>query len=65
MVADLTGWQGDMTLWSVENGEIVGKTTGLKRNEFLRSELAAGDFRITFQVKLVKNEGNSGLQFRS
>ena len=62
---DLTGWEGDPKLWTVEDGEIVGKTTGLARNEFLRSDLAAADFRLTVQVKLVKNEGNSGIQFRS
>ena len=62
---DLTGWDGDPKLWSVENGEIVGRTTGLGRNEFLRSTLAAGDFRLTLRVKLVRNEGNSGIQFRS
>jgi putative heme-binding domain-containing protein len=62
---DLTGWRGDAELWSVEDGEIVGRTSGLKRNEFLISELAAGDFRLSFDVKLVGNEGNSGLQFRS
>jgi hypothetical protein len=62
---DLTGWIGDPKLWSVENGEIVGKTTGLKRNEFLKSELAAENFKLTFQVKLVPNAGNSGVQFRS
>ncbi len=62
---DLTGWDGDPKLWKVEDGEIVGKTTGLARNEFLRSDLALADFRLTVQVKLVKNEGNSGIQFRS
>ena len=62
---DLTGWEGDPKLWSVEGGEIVGKTAGLKRNEFLRSAMVAGDFRLTVDVKLVKNEGNSGIQFRS
>ena len=62
---DLTGWQGDPSLWSVENGEIVGKTKGLAKNEFLRSDLAAGDFHLSVQIKLVKNEGNSGIQFRS
>ncbi len=62
---DLTGWQGNAELWSVENGEIVGKTAGLARNEFLRSELAAADFRLTLEVRLVKNQGNSGVQFRS
>lgn len=62
---DLTGWQGSAELWSVENGEIVGKTPGLRRNEFLRSELLADDFRLTLEVKLVDNAGNSGVQFRS
>ncbi len=62
---DLTGWIGDPKLWSVENGEIVGKTTGLAHNAFLRSDLSASDFRLTLQVKLVDNAGNSGIQFRS
>ncbi|MBO0697061.1 MAG: DUF1080 domain-containing protein [Zavarzinella sp.] len=62
---DLTGWVGDPKLWSVENGEIVGRTTGLKKNEFLKSELAAENFRLSLQVKLVPNAGNSGVQFRS
>ena len=51
---DLTGWDGDPKLWKVEGGEIVGKTAGLSRNEFLRSDLALGDFRLTVKVKLVK-----------
>jgi len=62
---DLTGWIGDSQLWSVENGEIVGRTKGLNHNEFLRSDMSAGDFRLTLDVKLVANEGNSGVQFRS
>jgi hypothetical protein len=62
---DLSGWEGEPGLWSVDKGEIVGKTAGLKRNEFLRSTLAAGDFRLALDIKLVKNEGNSGIQFRS
>lgn len=62
---DLTGWVGNPALWSVENGEIVGKTEGLRRNEFLRSELVAGDFRLTLEVKLTPNAENSGIQFRS
>jgi putative membrane-bound dehydrogenase-like protein len=62
---DLSGWQGDPELWTVEDGEIVGRTQGLERNAFLVSDLAAADFRLRFQVKLVGNEGNSGVQFRS
>ena len=38
---DLTGWSGDTELWSVENGEVVGRTKGLKHNTFLMSDLGA------------------------
>ena len=62
---DLAGWSGDTELWSVENGEIVGRTGGLKYNTFLMSDLAAKDFKLTLEVKLVGDEGNSGVQFRS
>ncbi|MGC3967077.1 MAG: DUF1080 domain-containing protein [Pirellulales bacterium] len=63
---DLAGWTGNRELWSVEGGEIVGRSpTGLKKNEFLVSDLAAGDFRLTLEVKLTENRGNSGVQFRS
>jgi putative membrane-bound dehydrogenase-like protein len=62
---DLTGWDGDASLWSVENGEIVGRSPGIKHNDFLRSHMIAGDFRLTLKVKLVPNAGNSGIQFRS
>ncbi len=62
---DLAGWTGNETLWSVENGELVGKSQGLKDNEFLKSDLVLGDFRLRCQVQLVNNRGNSGIQFRS
>ncbi|MBW3598737.1 MAG: DUF1080 domain-containing protein, partial [Planctomycetes bacterium] len=62
---DLTGWRGDESLWSVEDGEIVGKSPGIKQNAFLMSELAVEDFRLTLEVKLTPNNENSGIQFRS
>lgn len=62
---DLTGWKGEPELWSVEGGEIVGRSKGLKHNTFLMSDLAAKDFKLKLEVKLVGNEGNSGVQFRS
>jgi putative membrane-bound dehydrogenase-like protein len=62
---DLTGWIGDPKLWSVQNGEIVGKSPGIKHNQFLMSHLAATDFRLSIKVKLVPNKENSGVQFRS
>lgn len=62
---DLTGWDGDPKLWSVENGEIVGKSPGIKKNEFLKSHMTVTDFRLTLKVKLTPNKENSGVQFRS
>jgi putative heme-binding domain-containing protein len=63
---DLSNWDGDRSLWSVENGEIVGRTTtGLKHNEFLRSKGQYEDFRLVVKMKLVPNSANSGIQFHS
>ena len=64
---DLTGWEGDTKLWSAENGEIVGKSPGLKYNDFLASTESFGDFVLKFKFKVVNTSGqaNSGMQFRS
>ena len=62
---DLTGWSGNPDLWSVENGEIVGRSAGLKKNEWLVGPLELGDFKLSLEVRLVDNRGNSGIQFRS
>jgi putative membrane-bound dehydrogenase-like protein len=62
---DLAGWSGAEELWVVENEEIVGRTNGLKRNEWIVSDLVVQDFRFTVEVKLVDDAGNSGIQFRS
>jgi hypothetical protein len=63
---DLSGWYGDTEVWKVDKGEIVGKSEkGLKQNNFLKSRFETGDFRLTFEIKLVPNTANSGVQFRS
>src|SRR5262249_10400252 len=64
---DLTGWASpdDKTIFSVENGEIIGRTKEgqLKKNEFLATEKPFGDFVLKAKVKVIS--GNSGIQFRS
>ncbi len=63
---DLSNWNGNPAVWRVENGEIVGSTkTGLKQNDFLKSDFVLDDFRLVFKVKLTPNNENSGVQFRS
>jgi len=60
---DLAGWQGDGGLWSVENGELVGKGRDLPRCNFLMPAARYGDFVLRLSFKLVR--GNSGVQIRS
>ncbi|MHB1557653.1 MAG: 3-keto-disaccharide hydrolase [Isosphaeraceae bacterium] len=64
---DLTGWitPEDKTLFTVKDGEIVGRTgtEKLKKNEFLVTDKAYGDFILKVKVKI--RNGNSGIQFRS
>ncbi|NOY43216.1 MAG: DUF1080 domain-containing protein [Planctomycetes bacterium] len=64
---DLTGWDGNPDLWSVEDGAITGKTTAeapLKFNTFLiwKGE-PLEDFQLELQYRIV--DGNSGIQYRS
>jgi len=64
---DLTGWDGNPELWSVEDGAITGKTTGpeqLGYNQFL---IWKGGTLKNFELHAkIKTEGNnSGIQYRS
>lgn len=63
----LDGWDGDPSLWSVEDGAITGRTTPetkLKKNSFLiyRGE-EFDNFELQLEYKIV--DGNSGIQYRS
>ncbi|MBM3987665.1 MAG: DUF1080 domain-containing protein [Planctomycetes bacterium] len=60
----LAGWRFAGDVWTVEAGELVGRGQ-LERNSFLASELEVRDFRLEFEVRLVGDAGNSGVQFRS
>jgi 3-keto-disaccharide hydrolase len=66
---DLTGWEGNPKLWSVQDGAITGKTgedadTKIKHNTFLVwKDGTVGDFELTLKYRIEK--GNSGIQYRS
>ncbi len=76
---DLTGWAGNMELWSVQDGAITGKTTPekvAKGNTFLVWKDGdkigeVGDFELNFKFKILDKDGlangsgNSGVQYRS
>jgi len=64
---DLTGWDGNPELWSVEDGCITGKTNGpehLSYNQFLiwrGGEVK--NFELRIKAKVTGN--NTGIQYRS
>jgi hypothetical protein len=64
---DLTGWEGDMRLWSWQDGVIRGQTTKenvAKGNTFLiyrGGELSDFELRLSFKIA----GGNSGVQYRA
>ena len=64
---DLTGWEGDPSLWSVKDGCIVGQTTEakpVKANTFLIWRGGKpGDFVLRFSYRIENH--NSGVQYRS
>ena len=64
---DLTGWDGNPDLWSVEDGCITGKTTDpaqLKHNQFLIWRGGkVKNFELRAKMKVTGN--NSGIQYRS
>lgn len=70
---DLTGWEGNKDLWSVQEGTITGITPPdpadptkgtIKHNTFLVWKGGTvGDFELTFKYRIEK--GNSGVQYRS
>lgn len=64
---DLTGWEGNPELWSVEEGVITGKTKGpdhLPHNQFLIWTGTVKDFELRLEFRLEGNN-NSGVQYRS
>ncbi len=64
---DLKGWEqkNGTATYRVENGTIVGKTTQGSPNSFLCTKKEYGDFELIFEVKLLNDELNSGVQIRS
>ena len=62
---DLTGWEGDPFLWKVEEGMIVGRSPGIAYNDFLTTTRDYADFVLRFEIHLLDNIGNSGVQIRS
>jgi hypothetical protein len=64
----LQGWNGDIKVWRVRDGLIVGGSLqGNPQNEFLATLRSYTNFMLRVEYKLIGTEGfvNSGVQFRS
>lgn len=60
----LEGWLGYTDLWSVKDGEIVGRNEKpLTFSTYLLTKDNYSDFRLTFASKLVQSEMHSGIAF--
>ena len=63
---NLDGWEVDTPgLWHAREGIIVGKSPGLKYNDFLRTKKNYSDFILKLSFRMLDGQGNSGVQFRS
>lgn len=65
----LDGWEGDTSVWRVEDGQIVAGSlvTRQKKNDFLATTERFGNFELRLKIRLEGSDGfiNSGIQFRS
>jgi 3-keto-disaccharide hydrolase len=65
---DLTGWEGDKRLWSVQDGLLTGQTTAdtkIEKNTFcIWKDGEVGDFELEATFRL-EGDNNSGIQYRS
>ena len=64
----LEGWRGDDRFWSVENGELVGRSTAenpCDTTTYLHHSKPFSDFELEFEIKLEGAGANSGMQYRS
>jgi 3-keto-disaccharide hydrolase len=62
------GWEGDLKIFRIEEGAIVGGSLKGKiaRNEFLCTRRTYGDFELRLKVKLLGGDAaNAGVQFRT
>lgn len=58
-------WEGEVSLWKLRGGGLVGRTRGLDQSAYFYSKLAWSDFELEFDVRLKDGAGNSGVQYRA
>jgi len=66
---DLTGWEANPAIWSVEDGVLIGQSPRgepYSRQDYIYwAEAEPGDFVLKLRYRLTGRGSNSGVQFRS
>jgi hypothetical protein len=62
-----TGWEGDLNWFRIEDGAIVAGTLEkeIPLNYFLCTTKEYSDFELRLETKLIGEDANAGIQFRS
>ena len=60
---DLTGWEGNRTYWSVQEGTIIGKLDSAKWSTYLVTKSRYRNFRLIVTVKQVVKNAHSGIAY--
>lgn len=62
-----TGWEGNQSVFRIEEGAVVGGglKTNVARNEYLCTTKRYRDFEVRLKFKLLGENVNGGVQFRS
>jgi hypothetical protein len=61
------GWEGNLDVFRIEDGAIVGGALDKRmvHNDFLCTRRIHSDFELRLQVKLLGEQANAGIQFRT
>lgn len=63
---NLDDWDIDTPdIWQVRKGVIIGRSPGLKYNDFLRTKKSYENFVLRAKIRMIDGDGNSGILFRS
>ncbi len=65
--ASFAGWEGPREMFRIEDGAVVGGTlsAAIPHNAFLCTTDTYGDFELRLEFKLLGEQANAGVQFRS
>ena len=58
-------WEGDVELWKLRGGGLVGRSRDLEASAYLMSKTTWSDFELEFDVRLDDGAGNSGVAYRA